>query len=54
MLKSAQDKLNYTRGYVASLYEFNLIGAELYNIILNQLLQSEVRIDAMQLEQNNV
>jgi hypothetical protein len=53
LLKSAQDKLNYTRGYVASLYEFNLIGEELFNIISNQLLQSEAKIDAMELEQNN-
>lgn len=52
-LKSAQDKLNYTRGYVVSLYEFNLIGEELFNIISNQLLQSEARIEAMELEQNN-
>jgi hypothetical protein len=52
-LKLAQDKLNYTRGYLASLYEFNLIGDELFNIVSNQLLQSEARIDEMELEQNN-
>jgi hypothetical protein len=53
VLKSAKDKLNYTRGYMASLYEFNLIGEELFNIISNQLLQSEAKIEAMELEQNN-
>jgi hypothetical protein len=47
---SAKEKLNYTRGYVASLYKFSLIGEELFNIVSNQLLQSEARIDAMELE----
>jgi hypothetical protein len=53
VLKSANEKLSYTRGYVASLYEFNVIGEELFNIISNQLLQSEARIHDMELESNN-
>ena len=53
LLKSANEKLIYTRGYVASLYEFNLIGEELFNIISKQLLQSEARIRDLELEQNN-
>lgn len=52
-LKPAQDKLNYTRGYLASLYEFNLIGEELFNIVSNQLLQSEAKIDEMEAEESN-
>jgi hypothetical protein len=52
LLKSANDKLNFNRGYLASLYEFNLIGDELFNIVSNQLLQSEARIEAMELERN--
>lgn len=53
LLNSAKDKLSYTRGYVASLYEFNLIGEELFNIVSNQLLQSEASIADMELEKNN-
>lgn len=53
LLKSANEKLSYTCGYVASLYEFNLIGEELFNMISNQLLQSEARIHDMELESNN-
>ena len=53
LLKSANEKLIYIRGYVASLYEFNLIGEALFNIISNQLLQSEARIHDLESEQNN-
>ena len=52
-LKSAQEKLNYTRGYLASHYEFKLIGEELFNIVSNQLLQSEAKINEMELGQSN-
>ena len=52
-LKSAQEKLNYTRGYLESLHEFKLIGEELFNIVSNQLVQSEARINEMELESSD-